>query len=66
MEFIVVYVVMVIEKEFEKKYEKGGKKSKWKKWKWGGLIGVVVVIGGVFFVVIGGIVFWFKFYVKIL
>lgn len=64
MELIVAHVAMATEKEFEKKHEKGGKKSKWKKWKRGGLIGAAAVTGGALLAVTGGTVFWSKFHVK--
>lgn len=55
MELIVAHVAMATEKEFEKKHEKGGKKSKWKKWKRGGLIGAAAVTGGALLAVTGGL-----------
>lgn len=52
MEMMVAYMAMAAEKEMEKKDPE--KKSRWKKWKRGGIIGAAAVTGGALLFVTGG------------
>jgi hypothetical protein len=53
MEMMVAYMAMAAEKEMEKKDPE--KKSRWKKWKRGGIIGAAAVTGGALLFVTGGL-----------
>lgn len=55
MELMVAYMAMAAQKEMEQNYDKDAeKKSRWKKWKRGGMIGAAALTGGALLVVTGG------------
>ncbi|KAG0621732.1 hypothetical protein M758_3G044400 [Ceratodon purpureus] len=56
MELMVAYMAMAAQKEMEQNYDKDAeKKSRWKKWKRGGMIGAAALTGGALLVVTGGL-----------
>jgi len=63
MELMVAYMAMAAEKEMEKHGHEHEvpKKSRWKKWKRGGIIGAAAVTGGALLFVTGGTVMFLSF-----